>query len=258
MRPTPRPLLSSPLLDAPRLRASRVRRSLRAAAAAAVCLAGLAGCSATATVGPAQLFDGSSLEGWHADVPAADGDPDVLPSFVARDGMLVSLGEPRGHLITDDSFADYRLEVEYRWPGATGNCGVLVHASTPRYLYGMFPRSLEVQLQHGSAGDFWCIGEDVTVPDMASRRSGDPSTWGGEEGQSRQIVNLTDGSERAPGEWNVLAVECRGNAIDVWVNGDRVNGGTDCTADAGRIAIQAEGAEVEFRRIELLPLPDAD
>ena len=120
--------------------------------------------------GTPPIFDGETLEGWHADVPAADGDRGVPASFVVRDGMLVSLGSPGGHLITDAGHADYRLEVEYRWPGDTGNCGVLVHASTPRHLYGMFPKSIEVQMHHGNAGDFWCIGEDIVVDDMAERR----------------------------------------------------------------------------------------
>ena len=43
---------------------------------------------------------------------------------------------------------------------------MLVHASTPRALYRMFPKSIEVQMFHRNAGDFWCIVEDITVPDM--------------------------------------------------------------------------------------------
>ena len=90
-----------------------------------------AGCAAVAPA-PLRLFDGASLNGWHADVPAADGGADVPPSFVVRDGLLVSQGKPEGHLITDASFRDYRLVIEWRWPGEPGNCGVLVHSSTPR------------------------------------------------------------------------------------------------------------------------------
>ena len=37
----------------------------------------------------------------------------------------------------------------------------------------------------------------------------------------------------------------------MWVNGDLVNDGFGCTAKRGRIAIQAEGAEVEFRKLDL-------
>jgi hypothetical protein len=41
------------------------------------------------------------------------------------------------------------------------------------------------------------------------------------------------------------------------VNGDKVNEGSDCTADRGKIALQAEGTEVEFRKVEIGPLPAA-
>ena len=110
------------------------------------------------------------------------------------------------------------------------------------------------QLHHTNAGDFWCIGEDISVPDMASRRGGKPERWGVEEGQSRRIRNLTDGSEKPLGEWNLMVIECRGRRVDIWVNGDKVNDGFDCTADRGQIAIQAEGAPCEFRKLMLTPL----
>jgi len=209
---------------------------------------------AASTAEPIALFDGATLDGWHVDIPAADENPDLEETFVVRDGLLVSLGSPQGHLITDRSFRDYRLTVEYRWTGEPGNCGVLVHCSTPRRLYGMFPQSIECQMYRDNAGDFWCIGENILADDMETRRGPDPAEWGAEEGQKRRILNLTDGSEKPPGEWNQMVIECSGTTIDIWVNGDHVNHGFDCTAAEGQIALQAEGAEAEFRRVELVQL----
>lgn len=203
--------------------------------------------------GAEDLFNGKDLTGWHSDVPSADNDKDIKKTFIVRDGNLVSLGTPRGHLITDKNFDNYRLEVEYRFPGTPGNCGVLVHASTPRALYKMFPQSIEVQMNHQHAGDFWCIVEDITVPDMIKRR-GPKDTWGITEGKARRILNLTDGSEKPLGNWNTMVIECLGDQVKVWVNGDLVNHGTDCTAKKGQIALQAEGAEVEFRKLQLTPI----
>ena len=199
---------------------------------------------------PQTLFNGKDLTGWHIDVPAADSNVRLRSPFEVRNGMLVSLGEPRGHLISDSSFRDYRLEVEYRFPGTPGNAGVLVHASTPRALYGMFPKSIEVQMESGNAGDFWCIVEDITVPDMEKRR-GPQAEWGITEGRARRIINLTDGSEKPLGEWNTMVIEAVGRAVRVWVNGVLVNDGTNATADHGQIALQSEGSEVEFRRLSL-------
>jgi hypothetical protein len=199
------------------------------------------------------LFNGQDLTGWHMDVPAMDNKPDTTIPFIVRNGMLVSLGIPGGHLITDEIYMNYRLEVGYRFAGKPGNCGVLVHASTPRALYGMFPSSLEVQMEHQHAGDFWCIVEDITTPDMEARR-GPREQWGGTEDKLRNIKNLTDNSENPPGEWNTMIIECVGREIKVWVNGDLVNYGYDCTADRGQIALQAEGSEVEFRKLVLTPV----
>lgn len=202
---------------------------------------------------PHRLFNGTDLTGWHVDVPAADSDAQLRGPFIVRNGVLVSLGEPRGHLITDSTYHDYRLEIEYRFAAAPGNSGVLVHASTPRALYRMFPRSIEVQLEHGNAGDFWCILDDIHVPDMESRR-GPPAQWGTTEGKARRIRNLTDDSEKPVGEWNTIVIEAVGRSVRVWVNGELVNDGSDATADRGRIALQSEGSEVEFRKVSLTPI----
>ncbi|MCH8830286.1 MAG: DUF1080 domain-containing protein [Planctomycetes bacterium] len=199
------------------------------------------------------LFNGKDLTGWHVDVPRRDKNPKAKATFIVRAGMLVSLGRPCGHLITDAKYENYRLEVEYRFAGKPGNCGVLVHASKPRALYKMFPQSIEVQMNHRHAGDFWCIVEDITVPDMVKRR-GPKERWGITEGKARRILNLTDGSEKPPGQWNTMVIECVKDAVKVWVNGDLVNHGTKCTATKGQIALQAEGSEVEFRKLLLTPI----
>ena len=202
------------------------------------------------------LFNGKDLSNWEPDVPVKDTNPNAPASFIIRDGMLVSLGEPQGHLVTKQAYRDYRLEAEYRFPGKPGNCGILVHASKPRALYKMFPQSIEVQMMSGDAGDFWCIQENIEVPNMETRRPRKAGEkWGGAEGDARRILNLTDNSEKPLGQWNTMIIEARSKSITVWVNGDLVNNGTNASVDHGKIAIQAEGAEVEFRKVQLGPLP---
>ncbi|RXJ49410.1 3-keto-disaccharide hydrolase [Gelidibacter gilvus] len=202
---------------------------------------------------PYSLFNGKDLTGWHVDAPEMDKNAQAKNPFIVRDNMLVSLGEPRGHLITDSIYQYYKLEIDYRFPGEPGNCGVLVHASTPRALYGMFPKSIEVQMEHENAGDFWCIVEDIEVPNMEERR-GPKENWGTTGDKERRIRNLTNGSESPLGQWNTMIIECRGNTIKVWVNGNLVNDGFNATATKGQIALQAEGAEVEFKKIEITRL----
>ena len=202
------------------------------------------------------LFNGKDLSGWTMDVPAHDKKPDIEKPFIVRDGMLVSLGKPFGHLLTDKEYENYRLITEYRFAGKPGNCGILVHASKLRNLYKMYPKSIEVQMNHAHAGDFWCIVENIEVPNMVKRR-GAKEKWGITEGKARRILNLTDGSEKPVGEWNKMKIECLGTEVKVWVNENLVNHGYSCTAKKGKLAIQAEGSEVEFRRLDLTSIKNS-
>lgn len=218
------------------------------------CLIGLSSVTGSGAEKAVSLFNGKDLTGWYMDVPELDkGNRETRVPFIVRDKNLVSLGTPGGHLITDKSYQDYQFEIEYRFAGQPGNCGVLVHASKPRRLYGMFPQSIEVQMQHNDAGDFWCIGEDITVPDMEARR-GPKDRWGVDGDKNRRIQNLTDGSEKPLGEWNKMKIRCDKDKITVWVNDQLVNDGYNSTATKGKIALQAEGSEVEFRKLVLTPL----
>jgi hypothetical protein len=199
------------------------------------------------------LINGKDLTGWHIDVPEMDTNKTARNPFIIRNGLLVSLGTPGGHLITNDTFENYQVDIEYRFAGVPGNCGALVHVSKPRRLYGMFPQSIECQMMHDNAGDFWCIGENIIVPDMEKRR-GPKENWGVDGDKNRRIPNLTDSTEHKVGEWNHFIIECLGNEVKVWLNDTLVNYGYDATARRGQFAIQSEGSEVEFRKIVLQPI----
>jgi len=68
------------------------------------------------------------------------------------DGVIAVAGKPSGFIATRDAYTDYRLHVEWRWPGKPGNGGVLLHvASGPKD--GVWPLSLQVQTKHGAVGD---------------------------------------------------------------------------------------------------------
>ena len=48
-----------------------------------------------------------------------------------------------------------------------------------------------------------------------------------------------------------MTIEWLGAAIKVWANGDLVYHGYDCMTKKRRIAVQAEGSDVEFKRLTL-------
>jgi hypothetical protein len=204
------------------------------------------GASAAAQTEPAgeaiALIHENDLDNWTFDLD----DPNAKMEDVwsVRDGVLACKGRPIGVLRTKkEDYANYKLDLDWRWPPGTqgGNNGVLVHTSTPRVL-GIWPRSIEVQLQRGEAGDFWIIGTSLHVPNEEQRRS------------DRRYRNLTDNSEKPLGEWNHFEITCRGREVIVKVNGELVNHATDCNVTSGAICLQSEGVPIEYRNMRLTPL----
>lgn len=191
--------------------------------------------------GKTMLFNGRDLSGWTYYLEDTSAERDDVWSV--RDGVLVCTGRPAGYLRTKKQYENYVLELEWRWPPGTegGNNGVLVHTTTPGAL-GVWPKSIEVQLGKGDAGDFWVIGTELDVANEAQRKHG------------RRHVNLTDDSEKPLGQWNHMEIRCSGDTIEVKVNGDLVNRATNCSVTRGAIALQSEGALIEYRNIILRPL----
>lgn len=187
-----------------------------------------------------QLFNGKDLSGWEFDVK--DG-ADPLDIWSVKDGILFCTGKPAGVIRTKKYYSNYELTLEWRWPEGSkgGNNGCLIHSQSPREL-GIWPKSLEVQLASGNAGDFWVIGCTIDVePDRKPAKG-------------RRILNLTDNSEKPIGQWNTMKILSQDGAVTVWVNGDKVNEGTNCSLKEGAISLQSEGAPIQFRKVELKPL----
>lgn len=201
--------------------------------------------AARAAEGEVVLINGKNFDGWTAVIGRQGFKLEDIWS-VADGGILVCKGRGKssGYLrTTRDDFENYTLTLQWRFPDGTpgGNSGVLVHASTPNAL-GVWPKSMEAQLNHQNAGDIWVIGTTCEIENADKRVMG------------RRHFNLTDNSERPIGEWNDYKIVCEGDQITIWVNGDLVNHVTKCSVTKGAICLQAEGADIEFRDIKLKPL----
>jgi hypothetical protein len=191
------------------------------------------------------LFNGKNFDGWTAVIGRPDFKLQDIWS-VADGGILVcqGKGKPSGYIRHHrDDLENYTLTLQWRFPAGTpgGNSGVLVHTSTPGAL-GVWPKSLEAQLNHKNAGDIWVIGTTCEIENADKRVMG------------RRHYNLTDDSEKPIGEWNDYKIVCEGDKVTIWVNGDLVNHVTKCSVTKGAICLQAEGADIEFRDIRLKPL----
>jgi iron(III)-enterobactin esterase len=193
---------------------------------------------------PIQLFNGHNFEGLHiyAESPA---DPAV--GWKIEDGILRCLGGGKGYVRTTTAYADYRLQLEWRWPAKPANSGVLINI-VGRDL--VWPKCIEAQLASGRAGDFATFSDARSKEEIVSRNPSGVST-----GRLNRAAGVP--VEKAPGEWNSYEIVVSGDIITATVNGVLVNRMTGVIPSAGMIAFQSEGAAIDFRNIELTPLPAA-
>ena len=128
----------------------------------------------------------------------------------------------------------------------------------------IWPASVEVQIQEHDTGDIWLLGPLATRADATVvSRTASPLQYA--EGgattvhvsndrivKSEETESLTD--------WNTVDVFVDNDAAVVLVNGVVVNrvtnirSGDGSVLNAGKIAFQAEGAEVFYRNIGIKPL----
>jgi hypothetical protein len=166
-------------------------------------------------------------------------DPSVDPSkvFFIKNGVIHITGNPFGYMRTKDTYSDYKLHVEWRWPSEATNSGVFIHAQTPD---SVWLRCVECQLQAGNAGDFVCMnGADM-----------DEHT----DKNKPFVTKMSKSSEKAVGEWNTLEVICKANSVEVSVNGVLQNRGTNVNLSKGSVCLQSEGKDIEFRNVFLTRL----
>ena len=198
---------------------------------------------------PVALFNGQDLSGWRPVL--VDEAADSAATFAVTDeGNLRISGTPKGYLRSVGAYSNYRLIVEWRWVDGPGNSGVLVHTQG---VDAVWPRCIEAQLRSDRAGSiiFMGLGAGGVV-------GGDTFLVDGSERPNRQAPLSRDPSEKPLGEWNRYEIIAAGTSLQLYVNGVLQNESTQLTLDSGAICLQSEGAPIEFRRIELLPLDDAN
>lgn len=181
------------------------------------------------------LFDGKSFNGWKRFIPGVE----TPATWSINEGVLVCAGQPAGYIRTEATHTNYILRLDWRFNAdAAGNSGVLLRQIEEDRVW---PRSIEAQLQSGSAGDFWNIGDFVM--------SGAPERTKGRN------TKATSTHEKPLGEWNSYEIEVDGPNVELRVNGRVLNSASACAVVAGHIGLQSEGVPIMFRNIRMTPLP---
>ena len=194
------------------------------------------------------LFNGKNLNGWYSFLKNKGKNNDSNQVFTVKDGLLKITGQDFGYIVTEKSFTDFHLVVEFKWGEKkypprenvvrdNGICYYVVATDK------VWPRSVECQIQEGDCGDFWLIDSVTAIVD------------GVQQGPTKntRVKKKTD-NDKPTGEWNrVEVIAIKGKCTHI-VNGAVVNEATDVSLRAGRILIQSEGAETYYRKIEIKEL----
>jgi hypothetical protein len=194
-----------------------------------------------------ELFNGKDLTGWQ--YVLADPGVSMGQVWTVQDGLLICQGKPFGALYRGPAVTNFRLLVEYRWPpgSAPGNSGIFSRIGEP---LKALPRTIEVQLKHGSAGDVLGLqGKPIAA--------GQPRFF---EVKNHEVAGDIAGvqkmfdAEKPPGEWNRVEIMAQGPSYHVWVNGKLVNEAEGVEVSSGPVGVQSEGGLIQFRRVSLTPL----
>jgi hypothetical protein len=200
---------------------------------------------------------------------------------------------PFAGLFTEKEYSRFHLQLEFKWGtkkfaprlDAPRDAGILFHITQPDRVW---PQSVECQIQEHDVGDIFAVYSAVTTTiDPKTKADMDPTG----KMSSPVFMEAADGgvaiTQSAEGcEYGVGRVRRSGdleregwNTVDVIVDGDQavylVNGKVNnrCTkmcrpdpADPkktipltqGRILLQAEGAEIFYRNIQIKDLSDSE
>jgi len=201
------------------------------------------------------LFDGKSLDGWHAYPENSKGDWSV------RGGAITGIGSANrlSYLVwKDEKLADFELRFQYRMV-TKGNSGVEIHARKDKS--GKRP----YEGYHADFGDV-SLGPNVLGAwdfHFAKRRE-HPCPRGtslvineDQSAEATELKNATQLEDIRKRDWNKVRIVARKNHFQFFLNGKLASEFTDNASEGqlkrGAIGLQLheKGMEVEFKDLWL-------
>ncbi len=202
-----------------------------------------------AGLGFVELFNGKDLTNW-VDVNTSP------ETWSVKDGLLVCTGRPIGVMRSTRMYENFILVIEWRHMEAGGNSGVFLW-SDAKPEGNRLPRGMEVQML------------ELQWPYIHAHANGKPRHLGYVSGElfgaggMKAIPENPRGSRsmsyemrcRGKGEWNRYVVVAVDGTVKLAINGKFVNGIREADGRKGFLCLEAEGAEIHFRRVSIMELP---
>jgi len=200
-----------------------------------------------------QLFTGKTAEEKPVNWFQVNTEPDT---WKLKDEVLVCSGHPIGVIRSEKEYENFILHIEWKHMEAGGNSGTFVWSSAVPG-DNRLPDGVEVQMleldwvnqnkRNGEKpplayvhGELFGVGGVEVVPDNPRGK------------RSKSVENRCKGK----GKWNTYDVVCVDGTVKLSVNGKFVNGISESSQQKGYICLESEGAEIHFRNIKIIELPE--
>lgn len=231
------------------------------------------------------LFNGKNLNGWYTFLQKSGRNNDPKKVFSVIKGMIHIGGEEWGCITTNREYNNYRLVAEFKWGGKTyaprinnaRDCGLLLHSKgADGGSQGIWMRSIECQIIEGGTGDFIVVGDSSDAFQLTTtiakektddsyvyqpggdtmKLTSDRINWYARDAGWKDIKGFRGANdiEKPMGEWNRMECIANNGELTVILNGKVVNHAFNVIPNHGHIQIQAEGAEILFRLVDILPV----
>lgn len=151
------------------------------------------------------LFDGTNLDAWHK-----YGGDDIGEAWIIQDGVLHLNASNKdengaviggGDIVTDESYNDYELELEWKI-GPCGNSGIIYNiVETEKNDY------------------MWLTGPEMQVLDPCHP---DGKIYKHRAGDLYDMIAADSTAVNPPGEWNKVRLVVSDDKVEHWMNGQKV------------------------------------
>ncbi len=203
------------------------------------------------------LFNGTDLSGWSLLTHKGTKDPTKNTWIADSDRkVLASTGEDWNDLRTDAKFANFQLNLEWRFtPGrfvSPNGSGIIVRSNGLNTI-ALDPRGIEIDVTQ-SRDEKNEIGVGCFIAYSMAIKNDRRETQGevGNGQPSRRLGVIKQPTIRPSGQWNKTEITCEGDRIKVKINGELVNEGWGVPEEAGHICLRNQNTSIEFRNIKLV------
>ncbi|MFK7741327.1 MAG: DUF1080 domain-containing protein [Planctomycetota bacterium] len=195
-----------------------------------------------------------------------------------NNGVIACTGKPIGGARSKQILTNFELVAEWRHLEYAGNSGIFLwcpEAAFTDLAPGKLPRhGIEVQVldlgyeenwlkNKGAHSNWFTSHGDVFPVGNSKMEAFTPEIRYADDAGAKYVVGNAKSSRSFPterltkprGEWNHYYIRAIAGEVRLWVNGREVNGGRRCQPSTGYLALEAEGAKVEFRNLRLRELP---